>query len=143
MNEQFSLEEFLDPCILEWMDIDSLMDSEHAATVTHHSGDLGLASVPQAEARGVSPNVSQVRNLTEESTSSASHTVQLPKFKRANEDELQHLIELNENSHTKRSTATWLRRFNEWTLHRQMRIDDITDIPRAELDGVLQQFYES
>ena len=38
MNEQFSLEEFLDPCILEWMDIDSLMDSEHAATVTHHSG---------------------------------------------------------------------------------------------------------
>ena len=85
--EQFSLEEFLDPCILEWMDIDSLMDSEYAATITHHSGDLGLASVPQAEARGVSPNVSQVRNLTEESTSSASHTVQLPKFKRANEDE--------------------------------------------------------
>ena len=69
MNEQFSLEEFLDPCILEWMDIDSLMDSEHA-------GDLGLASVPQAEARGVSPNVSQVRNLTaEKKVLSVLHTL--------------------------------------------------------------------
>lgn len=49
------------------------MDSEHAATVTHHSGDLGFVSVPQAEAKGVSPNVPQVGNLIEESTSGASY----------------------------------------------------------------------
>ena len=47
MNEEFSLEEFLDSCILKWMDIDSLMDFEHAVTVTHHSGDLGLQASPR------------------------------------------------------------------------------------------------
>ena len=46
--------------------INSLIDSEHGTTVTRHSGDLGLASIPWAEERGFSPNVSQVRNLTEE-----------------------------------------------------------------------------
>ena len=35
----------------------------------------------------------------------------------------------------------WLRRFNHWALHKQMQINDITDIPRAEFDGVLQKFY--
>ena len=49
MNDKLSLEEFLDPSqgILEWMDIDSLMDSEPAATVMYHSGGLGLANVPR------------------------------------------------------------------------------------------------
>ena len=46
MNKQFSLEEFLDPCILEWMDINSHADSEQAATVMRNSGDSGFASVP-------------------------------------------------------------------------------------------------
>ena len=71
VNEQLSLEEFLDPYILKWMDIDSLMDSEHTAIVMYHSSNLGLASVPQVEVRGILPNVLQVRNLTEESTSDA------------------------------------------------------------------------
>ena len=83
MNEQFSLEEFLEPRILEWMDIDFHADSEQAATVTHNSGDSGFASVPQAEARGVSTNVSQpVMNFTDESASSTStsNVLHLPKF---------------------------------------------------------------
>ena len=46
MNKQFSLEEFFDLRILEWMDIDFLVDSEHTATVTHHSGNLGFVSIP-------------------------------------------------------------------------------------------------
>lgn len=56
-------------------------------------------------------------------------------------NELQHLIDLNQNSNTKHSASTWLRRFNQWALHKQLKIDDITDIPRAELDGVLQKIY--
>ena len=55
--------------------------------------------------------------------------------------ELQHLIELNQNPHTTNSATTWLRRFNKWALQKQLKIGDITDIPRAELDGVLQKFY--
>ena len=96
MNEQFSLEGFLDPRILEWMDIDSHADSEQAATVMCHSGDSVFASVPQAEVRGVSPSVSQaLTNFTDESTSSTStsNVLHLPKFKKSNEGELQCLID--------------------------------------------------
>ena len=39
------------------------------------------------------------------------------------------------------STATWMRLFNKWTLHKRMQIEYITNIPRAQLDGVLQKFY--
>ena len=35
----------------------------------------------------------------------------------------------------------WLRRFNQWAWHRQIEINDITDIPKSELDRVLQKFY--
>ena len=34
-----------------------------------------------------------------------------------------------------------MRKFNQWALHKQIQINDITDIPKAELDGVLQKFY--
>ena len=75
------------------------MDSEHAATVTHHSGYLGFVNVPQAEAKGVSPNVPQAGNLIEESSYFRCF-IYFTKFKRANEDELQHLIKMNQNFHT-------------------------------------------
>ena len=75
------------------------MDSEHTATVTHHSGDLGFVSIPQAEAKGVSPNVSQVGNLIELRKYFRCF-VYITKFKRANEDDLQHLIKMNQNFHT-------------------------------------------
>ena len=66
MNERFSLEEFLDPCILEWMDIDSHVDSKKVSTVTRNSGDPAFASIPQAEARGVLPTVLKaVTNFTD------------------------------------------------------------------------------
>ena len=77
----------------------------------------------------MSPSVLQaVTNFTEESASSTSTS-----------NVLSLLIFIN--SHTKHSTATWLKRFNQWALHRQIQIYDITDIPKAELDGVLQKFY--
>ena len=106
MNEQFSLEEFLDPRILEWMDIDSHVDSEKASTVMHNSGEPAFANIPPAEARGVSPTVLKaVTNFTDKSTfstsTSTSNVLHLPKFKTSNECKLQHLIDLHQNSHTK------------------------------------------
>ncbi|XP_065918766.1 uncharacterized protein KIAA1958-like [Dysidea avara] len=63
------------------------------------------------------------------------------KFKTSSDSELKHLIELNENCNTKHSTATWVRRFNQWALHRKLNITDISQIPRDKLDETLQKFY--
>ena len=84
-------------------------------------------------------NTGQFRQqLTEKTILSVSNSSE---FKTASNSELQHLIELNQNPHTTNSTTTWLRRFNKWALQKQLKIGDITDIPKAELDGILQKFY--
>ena len=123
-------------------------DSEHAATVESDAVTPGFVGVPQlgtSDVPQVGAGTSDERQcreqLTEETILSASSASNSLEFKMASNSELQHLIELNQNPHTTNSTTTWLRRFNKWALQKQLKIGDITDIPRAELDGVLQKFY--
>ena len=47
MGEEFSLEEFLDADIFEWMNTDIQLDSEHAATVENDAVTPGFVGVPQ------------------------------------------------------------------------------------------------
>ena len=98
---------------------------------------VGTSDMPQVEA-GTSDECQFRQQLTEKTILSASNSSE---FKTASNSELQHLIELNQNPHTTDSTTTWLRRFNKWALQKQLKIGDITDIPKAELDGILQKFY--
>ena len=51
-----------------------------------------------------------------------------------------HLVENNNNLNTKCTTSTWLNRYEEWAEHKGMQTD-LTDVPKEELDRVLQQFY--
>lgn len=58
----------------------------------------------------------------------------------AEEEEIHRLIAKNENKNTKRSTNTWVRRFEDWAEGRGLPTD-LASIPSTELDGVLQLFY--
>ncbi len=57
-------------------------------------------------------------------------------FKQTNKKELKYLIDLNTNSNTALSTN----RFSKWAAERGV-MTDIKLIPKADLDGILQQFY--
>ena len=61
-------------------------------------------------------------------------------FKRTNSGELQRLIEKNRNENTKRSTNTWVKRYQKWAEERGFEAN-IAQVPKSELDGILQQFY--
>ena len=61
-------------------------------------------------------------------------------FKKSTEEEIQYLQDLNVNSNTALSTQNWLRRFSKWADERNV-IGAIEEIPKGQLDGVLQQFY--
>ena len=50
------------------------------------------------------------------------------------------LIAKNTNDNTKRSTNTWLRRYQKWAEERGFE-SNIARVPKLELDGILQQFY--
>ena len=150
MDEEFSLEELLSTNIFNWLDIDSEQDTTGDKRNEEEPDSVGVSStvVAQVGTSGV-PYVGGVEvesgdqhrgYLTEESTMIPCESA-CSKFKTSSHSDVQHLIELNRNSHTTQSTITWLRRFNKWALERQMKIGDVTDIPRAELDGVLQKFY--
>ena len=54
--------------------------------------------------------------------------------------ELQQLIAKNTNENTKRSTNTWLRRYQKWAEERGFE-SNIVLVPKLELDAILQQFY--
>ena len=58
----------------------------------------------------------------------------------ANEEDIQRLIGKNENTNTKRSTNTWVNRFEKWAAHRG-EPTDLATIQKDKLDGVLQRFY--
>ena len=134
MDEQFTLKEFLDPSLIKWMNFNLLLDCEHAATVASQKVGMSVKATSGIANRG--------RSLPEEkAVLSISNTLSSSEFKTSSNSEIQYLIDLNQNFNTKHSTSTWLRRFNQWALHKKLKIDDITDIPKAELDGVLQKFY--
>ena len=61
-------------------------------------------------------------------------------FKTASDEELKRLVENNSNLNTKRTTSTWLRRYEKWAEHKGVQTD-LADVPREELDRALQQFY--
>ena len=60
-------------------------------------------------------------------------------FKTARDEELKRLVENNSNLNTKRTTSTWLRRYKKWAEHKGVQTD-LADVPREELNRVLQQF---
>ena len=49
-------------------------------------------------------------------------------------------MENNTNLNTKRSTSTWLKRYEKWAEHKGEQTD-LAKVPRERLDGVLQRFY--
>ena len=102
IGEEFSLEEFLDADIFEWMNTEIQLNSEHAATVESDAVTPGFVGVPQlgtSDVPQVGAGTSDERQcreqLTEETILSASSASNSSEFKTASNSELQHLIELN------------------------------------------------
>ena len=61
-------------------------------------------------------------------------------FRRTNSSELWQLIAKNNNRNTKPSTNTWVRRYSKWVAERGLETN-LARVPKADLDGILQQFY--
>ena len=102
MDKRCSLEEFLDPSLIKWLNFNSLSDCEHAATVASQKVGMSVEATSGIANRG--------RSLPEEqAVSSVSNTLSSSEFKTSSNSELQYLIDLNQNSNTKHSTLTWLR----------------------------------
>ena len=87
IGEEFSLEEFLDADIFEWMNTEIQLDSEHAVTVESDAVTPGFVGVPQlgtSDVPQIGAGTSDERQcreqLTEEtilSASSASNSSEL------------------------------------------------------------------
>lgn len=120
-----SLREFLAPSIMEWLtegekSTNELVDNSDDA-------DEFLEGLPEVELAELE------RDLTEAASSTSV-------FKTASDEELKRLVENNSNANTKRATSTWLGRYQKWAEHKGVHTD-LADVPREELDRVLQQFY--
>ena len=101
------------------MNTDIVLDSEHATTVESDAETMGMPRVVTSDAPKVPQVGAGVKATSNEIQFRVEHlaeemsTLNSSEFKRASNSELQYLIELNQNSHTANSTATWLRRFNK------------------------------
>lgn len=71
--------------------------------------------------------------LTSSTPTSASFAV-------ATGADLQRFADKNKNRNTTKTTLTWANRFETWRTVRQLEYK-LEDIPRSELDGILQRFF--
>ena len=87
MEEGFSLKEFLDPSIIEWMNTNLQLDSEHAATVTSNSRVTELLNTPQLETSDVTPlaigviAISEMKQGRSHSTEEPFPVFQMPQIR--------------------------------------------------------------
>ena len=115
-----SLNEFLSPSLIDWLTEQGTSE----LPVSCAGVDEFFESLSETE-------------LTElESSQLASST----EFKTGTNEDLKHLIQNNSNLNTKRTTSTWLRRYEKWAEHKSVQMD-FADVPKEELNRVLQQFY--
>ena len=61
-------------------------------------------------------------------------------FANADSVELKRLHDLNFNKNTKRSTNTWVNRFDSWRVSREVPWK-LEDIPQSNFDEILQRFF--
>ena len=61
-------------------------------------------------------------------------------FREFNDEDLQKVISNTENRNTKRTTQTWLNRFDSWRKSRGIS-QELHEIPTEELDKILQHFF--
>ena len=120
-----SLRGLLAPSILEWLDEGRQLTSGLFDDCTNV--DEFFDSLPEAE-------------LLELECNPLKAIASTSKFKTTSDEELKHLVENNSNLNTKRTISTWLRHYEKWMEHKGIQ-KDLADIPREELDSVLQQFY--
>ena len=76
---------------------------------------------------------------TESSSSATAGGSSATEFKTASSEDLERLISNTENKNTKKTTQTWVNRFNSWKESRE--IEEIHKIPPEDLDKILQRFY--
>ena len=122
--ENISLRGFVAPSILEWLTEDEQSTSRLLGD--YANTDEFFESLPEAE-------------LAELERSPLKAVATTSKFKTTSDKELKRLVENNSNLNTKR-TSTWLKRYEKWAEHKGMQTD-LADVPKEELNRVLQQFY--
>ena len=61
-------------------------------------------------------------------------------FKTATSEDLERLLSNTENKNTKKTTQTWINRFNTWRESRQIALE-LHEMPPDELEKILQHFY--
>ena len=78
-----------------------------------------------------------ITNYSSSATASASSATE---FKTASSEDLERLLSNTENKNTKRTTQTWMNRFNSWRESRKIA-QELHEISPEELDKILQRFY--
>ena len=74
--------------------------------------------------------------MSETGKSSEQATV----FKQADNVYIQQLVDKNANKNTKRTTQTWIRRFDAWRAERGIS-NPLRETPRENLNTILKRFY--
>ena len=106
-----ALRSFVSPVLFQWLregqpsSEDSLSVEDKNDEFFSHLTEADLAELDEEE------HV-QDENIPD----SGSYTSE---FKHSSEAELKRLVENNTNSNTKRSTSTWINRFEKWAEHRR------------------------
>ena len=70
----------------------------------------------------------------------SEQTKQATVFKQADDVYIQQLVDKNANKNTKRTTQTWIRRFNVWRAERGIS-NAFHEIPREDLYTILKRFF--
>ena len=85
-----------------------------------------------------------LRDIDEEALTQLSETgessEQATVFKQADDVYIQQLVDKNANKNTKRTTQTWIRRFDAWRAERGIS-NPLHEIPRENLNTILKRFY--
>ena len=80
------------------------------------------------------------QDLTSPTPASATSHVTKPAFAVATGADLQRFVDKNNNRNTTKTTLTWANRFETWRTVREVG-NKLEDIPKSELDGILQRFF--
>ena len=78
---------------------------------------------------------------TESSSSATAGGSSATEFKTASSEDLERLISNTENKNTKKTTQTWVNRFNSWKESREIE-QEIHKIPPENLDKILRFYAE-
>ena len=85
-----------------------------------------------------------LRDIDEEALAELSETGQSNEqptvFKQADDVYIQQLVDKNANKNTKRTTQTWIRRFDAWRAERGIS-NPLHETPRENLNTILKRFY--